>query len=562
MTTPRTTADCPFNGKESCSDVLIPQVDEPMLPLECNWKREKTMFRKNLGLSLMPIVLCLIGSPAVLAENTIGLIESCDDSCSDTYKLFAPLNGTQTFLIDNDGNMINSWVDENVVGNSVYMLENGTLLRCSDNGPLDGGPAAGGDGGCVSIFDWDNTLLWKYCHNTLEHRLHHDIEPMPNGNILMISWEVKSNAEALAAGRDPAFITDQDGEVWPLWIIEVEPDLNTSDQGTIVWEWRAWDHLVQDFDSSMPNYGVVGDNPGKIDLNYGRDGRADWLHCNGIDYNEDLDQIVISTPFNNEIWIVDHSLSTEEAATDAGDLLYRWGNPMAYDRGTVDDRELWFPHDVRWVPAGYPGEGNITVFNNGNGRPVGYSRADEIIPPINADGTYELDGNTYGPDQAIIIYEAPVQTDFYSSGLSGVERTLEGTTLICMGRGSGTDPVGGQFFEVDAAGEVIWRYINPVTPGGPLQQGETAAGQNAFRCSQYRSDYAGFSGQDMTPQGPLELPGPCDGDADGDGDADVGDVLAIIDQFGSEGVSDADVNDDLIVDVTDLLQVISVFGNC
>ncbi|MDG1837246.1 MAG: aryl-sulfate sulfotransferase [Phycisphaerales bacterium] len=512
----------------------------------------------NFSLGVMAIFTI---SSFSAAENTIGIIQSCDpaDACSDGYKLFAPLNGTQTYLIDGDGMMINSWVEDYKAGNSVYLLENGTLLRCSDNGPVDGGPAAGGDGGCASIFDWDNNLLWRYCHNTLEHRLHHDIEPMPNGNILMISWEVKSNEEALAQGRDPAFITDDDGEVWPLWIIEVEPDLNTSDQGTIVWEWRAWDHLVQDFDSTKPNYGVVADNPNKINLNYGRDGRADWMHCNGIDYNEDLDQIIISTPFLNEIFIIDHGLTTEEAATEAGDLLYRWGNPMAYDRGTEDDRELWFPHDVRWVPAGYPGAGNITVFNNGNGRPVGYSRADEIVPPLLADGSYDLaQGAAYGPNEASIIYEAPNQTDFYSSGLSGVERTPEGTTLICMGRGSGTDPVGGQFFEVNAAGEVIWRYINPVTPAGPLRQGDVASGQNAFRCSHYPSNYAGFAEQDLTPQGPLEL---CRGDVNRDSAVDVNDLLEMLENFGSAG-PDGDLDLDGDVDVDDLLVVIAQFGGC
>ena len=504
---------------------------------------------------------------AIAGETpTMGLITACDDAapCSDTYKLFAPLNGTQTFLIDNDGMMINSWVDDYVAGNALYMLENGTLLRCSDNGPVDGGPAAGGDGGCASIFDWDNNLLWRYCHNTTEHRLHHDIQPMPNGNILMISWEVKSNAEALAAGRDPAFITDEDGEVWPLWIIELEPDLNTADQGTIVWEWRAWDHLVQDFDATKPNYGVIADNPSKIDLNYGRDGRADWLHVNAIDYNETLDQIVISSPFVNEIWIIDHDTTTQEAAGPAGDLLYRWGNPLAYDRGTADDQTLFFNHDCRWIPEGYPGAGNITVFNNGSTRPgTRYSRADEIVTPLLSDGTYELvSGGTYGPEDAIIIYEADVQTDFYSSGLSGVERTESGTTLICMGRGSGTDPVGGQFFEVDESGEVIWRYINPVTPAGPLNQGDVPSGQNAFRCSQYPVDYVGFDGQDLTPQGPLEIPVPCPGDTDGDNDADVDDILAAIAQFGSDGSEGADVNDDGTVNVDDILLIISAFGGC
>lgn len=58
---------------------------------------------------------------------------------------------------------------------------------------------------------------------------------------------------------------------------------------------------------------------------------------NGIDYNPVLDQIALSTHNLNEWYIIDHSTTTAEAATSSGgnsgkggDLLYRWGNPAAY----------------------------------------------------------------------------------------------------------------------------------------------------------------------------------------------------------------------------------------
>jgi hypothetical protein len=513
----------------------------------------------------MTLFACNAAMAGVPSEcDTVGLITSCEPaSCSDGYKLFAPLNGTQTYLIDNDGLVINEWLDEYPAGNALYMLENGTLLRCSDNGPVDGGPAAGGDGGCVSIFDWDNTLLWRWCYNTAENRLHHDIEPLPNGNILMISWEVKSTQEALDAGRDPAYITDADGEVWPLVIIEVEPDLNTPDQGTIVWEWKLWDHVIQDFDSTKPNFGVIADEPAKVNLNDGRDGRADWIHANSIDYNETLDQILISTPFYNEMWIINHALTPQEAATDAGDLMYRWGNPVAYGRGTVDDQRSFFQHDARWIPEGHPGAGNITFYNNGQNRPDGlYSTADELVTPLLNDGTYDLaEGEAYGPAESIVIYQADIPTDMYSSGLSGVERIANGNTLICQGRGSGTDPANGKFIEVNDAGEVVWFYINPATPIGPMIQGDAPINQKAFRCSHYPSDYAGFAGKDMTPGNTVELDR-CGGDVDFDGDSDVNDILAIIEAFGSEGSSNTDVNCSGAVTVDDLLQAIGNFGGC
>ena len=57
---------------------------------------------------------------------------------------------------------------------------------------------------------------------------------------------------------------------------------------------------------------------------------SDFLHVNSVAYNERLDQIAISVPEYGEIWILDHSTTTQEAAGSeggrqgrGGDLLYR-----------------------------------------------------------------------------------------------------------------------------------------------------------------------------------------------------------------------------------------------
>lgn len=201
---------------------------------------------------------------------------------------------------------------------------------------------------------------------TDEYMLHHDIEVLSNGNVLLVAWELISDEEAIASGRDPALLPDN--ELWSLKIVEVEPTGQTT--GDVVWEWRAWDHLIQDFDADQENHGVVADHAELIDLNYFDVNRpntvpvADWLHTNSIDYNAELDQIAVSVRHFSELWVIDHSTTVEEAASHdggssgmGGDLLYRWRNPQSYDAGDAEDQQLFLQHDVRWIDADLPGAG-------------------------------------------------------------------------------------------------------------------------------------------------------------------------------------------------------------
>jgi hypothetical protein len=246
----------------------------------------------------------------------------------------------------------------------------------------------------------------------------------------------------------------------PDHVIEVKPTGPTT--GDIVWEWHLWDHLIQDFDPRQNNYGVVTDHPELVDINFGKE-NMDWNHINSIDYNEEFDQIILSSYGQDEIWIIDHSTTTEEAAGHTGgnsgkggDILYRWGNPQAYRAGDLNDKKLFGQHDAQWIESGCPGEGNILVFNNGENRPNGkYSSIDEIVPPVDANGSYfYTPGNAYGPEEPIWIYTAENPTDFYSYRLSGAHRIPNGNTLVC-------DGPHGYFFEVTLDKELVWEYTNP-----------------------------------------------------------------------------------------------------
>ena len=457
------------------------------------------------------LFLFLIAFCGLSAQNTVGLLQYDGTKAYDGYNLFYPHFQNNTYLLDNCGRVVNTWGDTIYnPGNSVVLLENGNIVRACGRGPASNQwMHAGGGGELLEIRDWDNNLLWQWVLSDSLRRLHHDFAVKPNGNILAIVWEYKSVAEAVAAGRDTNYVGGQD--VWPDMIIEVEPV--GTDSGNIVWEWHSWDHLVQDFDSTKPNYGVVSQHPELININYDDfvGVPEDWHHANAIDYNASLAQVIISIPAFDEVWIIDQSTTTSQAAGHTGgiggrggDLLYRWGNPMAYDMGDSTDQQLFYQHDIHWIdqqlsPGDDPDFGKLMIYNN----QVGGNYSSVVI----IDPAYDMYSNIYPYNMGYMPaspeweYTAPTPTDMFSSGLSGAQRLKNGNTLICVGRF-------GRSFEITPAEEVVWEYVTPFDRGVVVTQGDTSLGMNdnlTFRMNRYGSDFAGFAGKDLTPGDPIEL---------------------------------------------------------
>ena len=413
------------------------------------------------------------------------LIERTLEYPSNGYTLFSPMRSLNTYLLDNSSAIVYTWESSYRPALSVYLLENGSILRTAFPGLPSNSSfiAGGGAGGLVQRILWNSTVAWEFTYANETVLLHHDIRPMPDGNVLMIAWEVKTAEEAIAAGRNPALLDE--GELWPDHIIEVEPTGAT--EGNIVWKWHVWDHLIQDYNTSKENYGTIADHPELIDVNFvdTPSAKADWTHINSIDYNEELDQILLSVNGFREIWVIDHSTTTEEAAGHSGgssgkggDILYQWGNPRTYRLGGVDDQKFFHLHDAQWIESDRPGGGNLLVFNNGANRPTGfYSSVDEVVPPVDSNGSYTRQPDSkYGPEEQTWIYTAENPTDFYSQGISGTQRLPNGNTLICNG-GAGV------FFEVTPSKETVWEYTN--TLPSPAQN-------NVFKIRRYEQDYPGL----------------------------------------------------------------------
>ena len=243
------------------------------------------------------------------------------------YTLYSVTGTNKAFLVDTNNNVYKTWTmaANKKTSFSSYLIPGDTLVRTVNytgnvilNGTISGE---------VQKVDWNNNVVWDFIYSTDSTVLHHDIHPLPNGNVLMIALDVKTASEGTLAGASFSILRYSDK------IIEVHPTGPTT--GTIVWEWKQWDHLCQDYNPAKNNYVTsISQNPQLININYNNS--SDFFHMNGIDYNAALDQITFSSYTFSEIFVIDHSTTTTEAAGHTGgnsghggDLLYRWGNPAA-----------------------------------------------------------------------------------------------------------------------------------------------------------------------------------------------------------------------------------------
>ena len=435
---------------------------------------------------LLNICLTLFIASTLNSQTTVGLIQHNPGTLDDGFVLFAPTRSNTTYLIDKCGKEVKSWTSTYNPGLSCYLLSDGTLLR---TGVVQSQSFnAGGHGGVIEKIDWNGNVIWTYFISDATNWQHHDVKALPNGNILVIAWESKTNTQAIAKGRNPLLVPTT---LWSEQILEIQPTGATG--GNIVWEWHLWDHLIQDFDNTKPDFGAVNTNPQLLNINYkATSDNSDWIHLNSIDYNVALDQILVSSRVLNEIWVIDHSTSSAEAAShsggnsgNGGDFLFRWGNPLAYNTGT--STQFFGQHNAQWIQTGLPYENQIMVFNNGNGRTGGnYSTIEIINPPV--DGFNYTSSLPYLPASTSWIYNDGNPNNFYAQLTSGCQQLSNGNVLFCNGPK-------GTFKEISASGTILWEYINPVSVTGILTQGTTAASNSAFRCTFYPSSYSGFNNQ-------------------------------------------------------------------
>ncbi len=424
------------------------------------------------------------------------------NALSDGYILCGAYGGTSTVLIDKNGKIRHTWqhfnLPDSMNGYSSYLLENGNLLRSAQ------APAgvrvntnAAPRQGVIDEIDPTGNLVWTYTLANDTFMLHHDMKPMSNGNILCASFMVESKARMIAMGVDTMLLKGSMGGMAPAKsilaekIIEIKPKKPSG--ADIVWEWKLFDHIVRS-DSAAAHPELFS---GTIcpALYYGQ-----MMHLNGIDYNKNADVIVFSSRVLSECYVIDHSTTTQQAASHSGgargkggDLLYRWGNPANYK--TPGGYTLSCLHCPTWIPEGYPGAGNILFFHNN--LTTFQSQAVEIAPPRDAGGNFlKTAGTPFGPEQPTWKF-CRADSSFYSGNMSSALRMPNGNTLTHEAyppdtanmSTTGAPKTNSRIREVTKEGQIVWEYtVN-------LQSSVSSPFAKAFNPAKimyYPSTYAGI----------------------------------------------------------------------
>ena len=195
--------------------------------------------------------LGLVTSSIVGTNNATGVDQG--------YILVSPMAGGNTYLINDQGQVINTWISSYTsTGRSVFFGARRRpdsqqfLGRCSShqhqrlwrNHP--GIRLARQLGRAVRI----RRLRHRGRRVGLAYEQEHNIYVMPNGDILLEVAQEYTVAQAEAAGFTGNLRIQSGPEGDYLWmegLVEVKPDW-AQNTYTTVWQWSFWNHLVQDVD--------------------------------------------------------------------------------------------------------------------------------------------------------------------------------------------------------------------------------------------------------------------------------------------------------------------------
>ena len=250
-------------------------------------------------------------------HRPIGLIYYAPQHAYRGYTLTTNVRGgCYANLIDMEGSVCHRWYSHEGIGYA-YLLANGhLLLRTAPPAEAGGAEGIGGSSGALLELDWESNVIWEY-HNPM---LHHDYERLPNGNTLLLLFELLS--PDLTAQVKGGRAGEEDPErMFGDLVQEITP------QGEVVYQWHSWEHLSLDEDVICP-----------------LEDRREWTHGNSLNVTPDGD-LLVSFRRTSVVGIVERS---------SGEFRWKWG-PGEITTSTI--QPTWIAGASSYSTTGSTGPG-------------------------------------------------------------------------------------------------------------------------------------------------------------------------------------------------------------
>jgi hypothetical protein len=324
---------------------------------------------------------------AWIRERPVGLVYR-DPALSEAgYTLFCSVRGDAAWLLDPEGRFVHRWHHPEGIQHAKLLAGGTLLIQTQPPAEAEGCEQIGGSAGAMIELDWDSKVLWEY----RDAYQHHDYQRLENGNTLLLRWQAMPE-EAWRRVRGGARRDDDPDGMWGDVVREIRPD------GSVVREWRAWEHLDFERDVLCPL-----DQP------------REWTHANSLEVLPD-GRWLISFRLISTVGIVD---------PETGSFDWKWGSGY-----------LSHQHAASQLP-----NGRVLLFDNGchRSRLPAFSQVLEVDPASNEVAW------SYRPD---------ITLAFFSFMVSGAHRLPGGNTFI-------TEGATGRIFEVTPEGETVWEWVSP-----------------------------------------------------------------------------------------------------
>lgn len=373
------------------------------------------------------------------------------DKAWNGFTVLSILDTPAVLVIDMNGRTVKRWDGLDVsAGGPARILPGGVLVAPTGAFPRHQESTA------LIAAAFDGRELWRFDraeeieidgHRQWSARQHHDWQPadFPAGYFSPSFTPAPTGGKTLllahTSHRNPA--------VAPV-LLEDDRLLEIDGAGRVVWDWRAADH-IDELGFDAPARAAIA----RIGT---RDG-YDWLHLNSARYlGPNGWQEAGDARFHPDHVIVSsRSASLVAIVARDGSIAWRIGPDFS---ATPEQRALGQvigQHDAHMIPPGLPGAGNLLLFDNGGASGVGdpspISPLGNSIYQRASSRVLEID-----PVSLALVwsYAAP---NFFSTNISSAQRLPNGNTLI-------TEGAPGRVFEVNAARETVWEFMNPPGEAG------------------------------------------------------------------------------------------------